>query len=364
MRFDYNLRIEKLSPLADAIALIGGANMTYYTGVHMHLSERPTILLLGKTGRAVIVPALEVPVWEKTCQELDITAFAWSDATGYEDAFKQAIAFLKLDQPDTVLGVDGQSMRVFEYLALERSGVHQLSDVGQALLNIRSLKTAEEVEAIRQAIAISEKSLVQLIEQVEAGITEKQIANELERLMTENGMSSLSFGTLVQTGENSAVPHGSVSDRVLRDGEFLLIDFGARFGEYPADITRTFCLGKPTEEMQRIYDTVLAANKAGIAACRPGAKAGDVDRATREVIEQAGYGEYFTHRTGHGLGLEVHELPNISPNNDIVLVEGMVFTIEPGIYVPNVGGVRIEDNVYITADGAEVLTSYPKETLA
>lgn len=364
MRFDYNRRIEKLSPLADAVALVGGANMTYYTGVHMHLSERPTLLLIGRAGRAVIVPVLEIPIWEKTCQALAISIFAWSDADGYHDAFKQAIIALKLDHPDAILGVDGQNMRVFEYLALGQAGAYQLVDVGQALLNIRALKTAEEVEAIRRAIAISEKSLAQLIDQVEAGVSEKQIAVELDRLMAENGMSSLAFDTLVQTGENSAVPHGSVSDRLLREGEFLLIDFGARFDAYPADITRTFCLGQPTQEMQRIYDVVLAANQAGIAACKPGATAGEVDRATRDVIEKAGYGEYFTHRTGHGLGLEVHELPNISPNNDVILVEGMVFTVEPGVYVPNVGGVRIEDNVYITADGAEVLTRYPKETLS
>jgi Xaa-Pro aminopeptidase len=165
----------------------------------------------------------------------------------------------------------------------------------------------------------------------------------------------------VQTGPNSALPHGMLTDRILGQDEFLLIDYGGRVEGYPADITRTFCLGTPTSEMQKIYDTVLAANQAAIKAGGPGVAMGTVDKAARDVIRAAGYGEYFIHRTGHGLGLNGHEMiPQIAEGVEDVLEPGMAFTIEPGIYVPGLGGVRIEDDVVVTESGLDVLTSYPK----
>ena len=219
----------------------------------------------------------------------------------------------------------------------------------------------DEVDAMRRAIAISEAALRQLLTEVQPGMTEKQIASRLEALMAQGGGDGLAFDTLIQTGPNSANPHGSTTGRALQQGEFLLIDYGCKVDGYPADITRTFCLGTPTAEMQKIYDTVLRANEAAKAAAGPGVPCGDVDRAARQVIEDAGYGEYFIHRTGHGLGLDTHEpVPQIAGNIDYPLEPGMVFTIEPGIYIPGLGGVRIEDNVLVTDTGLEVLTSFPR----
>ncbi len=361
MPFDYTTRIDQLTPLAPAIALVPGANMFYFTGVQMHLSERPTIALLGSAGRAVVVPLLEVAVWEPTCAALGLQIFSWGDADGYADAFAQASAALNLG--DAPLGVDGQTMRVFEYLALQNAGVRHLQDVGQDLLSIRAIKTAPEVDAMRRAIDISEAALNDLMANIKPGMTEREIALELDQLLTERGSQGYAFRALVQSGANSAIPHGHTTDRPLQEGEFLLIDFGGMWQGYPADITRTFCIGTPSDEMNRIYQAVLAANRAAIAMCEPGVSAADVDRAARDVIEFAGYGDYFTHRTGHGLGLEVHEQPNISATSDTILQPGMVFTVEPGIYVPGIGGVRIEDNIHITLTGAEVLTSYPKDAL-
>jgi Xaa-Pro dipeptidase len=191
-------------------------------------------------------------------------------------------------------------------------------------------------------------------------MTEQEIAAELARLLREAGSEGDSFAPLVQTGPNSALPHGKVTQRALEEGDLLLIDFGGTRHKYPADITRTFCLGDPSEEIQKIYDTVLAANQAAAAAAKPGVPCGEVDKAAREVIEAAGYGEYFIHRTGHGLGMSVHELPQIAAGVEDVLETGMIFTIEPGIYVPGLGGVRIEDNVHVTETGVEVLTQYPR----
>jgi Xaa-Pro dipeptidase len=179
--------------------------------------------------------------------------------------------------------------------------------------------------------------------------------------MTTLGADGMAFAPLVLTGENSANPHGSTGARPLANGEFLLIDFGAQVNGYPADITRTVCAGSPSEEMRAIHSAVKAANQAAQEIAAPGVTCSEVDAAARTVIEQAGYGEYFTHRTGHGLGLDVHELPQIAAGNDTPLAPGMVFTVEPGIYLEGVGGVRIEDNLLITDTGAESLTSFSRE---
>ncbi len=193
-------------------------------------------------------------------------------------------------------------------------------------------------------------------------MTEQQIAARLEALMSAGGADGLAFGTLVQTGANSDNPHGHTTDRALNSNEFLLIDYGCKVDGYPADITRTFCLGTPTAEMQRMYDVVLRANEAGKAAAGPGVPMQVVDKAARDVIEAAGYGEYFTHRTGHGLGLDTHEpIPQIAAGVTDLLEPGMVFTVEPGVYIPGVGGVRVEDDLLITDAGAEVLTSFPRK---
>ena len=353
---DFEARQKRLvdSAEADAVAIIPGANLTYYTGLHFHLSERPTLALFTKQGPAIIIPALEIPVINQR-QDLEFRVFSWTDADGFAGAFQRAIKEMGL----TNIAVDGQTMRVFEYLALQQGGAQTLMDMGKELLHLRASKTEDEIDAMREAIKLSQDALDDLLKWVTPGKTEREIADKLNQLVKEHGSEGFAFEALIQTGVNSGVPHGAVSDRVLQENEFLLIDYGGKKRDYPADITRTFCIGQPTDEMQRIYDIVLAANQAGIAAVKPGIPASAVDKATRDVIEAAGYGEYFIHRTGHGLGLEVHELPQISSSNDALLEEGMVFTIEPGIYLPQLGGVRIEDNVVVRANGAEVLTSYP-----
>jgi Xaa-Pro dipeptidase len=215
---------------------------------------------------------------------------------------------------------------------------------------------------MRQAIRLSEAALDKLLAWVEPGVTEKAIAARLAEELTAQGSHGNSFEPLVQTGPNSALPHGFTSQRALKANEFMLIDFGGTVNGYPADITRTFCLGTPSGEMQKIYDTVLRANEAARKTAGPGVPMGVVDKAARDLITQAGYGDYFIHRTGHGLGLDIHEpIPQIASGVEDLLEPGMTFTIEPGIYVPGLGGVRIEDNVAVTGDGLEVLTSYPRQ---
>ncbi len=361
MEQDYKSRLEALKAIegVDAVLIVPGSNLAYFTGLHYFLSERPIIAILTEEGLSVIVPKLEVPTLVKR-PDLEARPFPWSDEDGYMGAFEQAIDELGLR--GKTLGVDGMTMRITEMLAFQQiDPTIKIKPLERELIGIRAHKQPDEIEAMRQANVIAEKALAQLIAELQPGMTERQIAARLESLMIAGGADGLAFGTLVQTGPNSDNPHGHTTDRALQMNEFLLIDYGCKVDGYPSDITRTFCLGTPSAEMQKIYDVVKAANAAGKAAAGPGVPMEAVDQATRKVITEAGYGEYFTHRTGHGLGLDTHEpIPQIANGVKDILQPGMVFTVEPGIYIPGLGGARVEDNVAITETGIDVLTSYPR----
>jgi Xaa-Pro dipeptidase len=360
MSVDYVARRKKLESLegVEVVALVPGANLTYHTGLHFHASERPLIALVAGGDLAFIVPALEVGVIEKHGVQGEM--FVWTDKDGYQGAFDAAVRQLGLTGGR--LGVDDNTMRLFEERAfLKADPTLQTIGVGQALLGIRAIKDADEIAVLRDSIGRTQDALDALLDWVQVGHTEREIGRKLDELLIAYGCQKVSFNALVQSGENSAFPHGAVSDRALQDGDLLLIDWGGQSGDYPADLTRTFVVGTPTDAQRKIHETVLAANRAAVKAAKPGVPCGAVDKAARDVIEAAGYGEYFMHRTGHGLGLEIHELPQMASGVEAVLQPGMVFTIEPGIYVPGVGGVRIEDNVVVTDSGVEVLSSFRRD---
>lgn len=362
MTIDYKARLARVAAIGgvDAVAIVPGANMLYFTGLDFHLSERPIIALFTPDGQmSMILPELEMPRLSAR-PDLEARAFIWNDTDGYMDAFRAAVETLGL--AGGTLGVDGMTMRVTEWLTFQQiaPGLN-VRPVERALIGIRAHKLPDEIALMRRAIAISEQALDNLLAWVQPGMTERQIAARLEDELSALGSEALAFGTLVQTGPNSALPHGTTTDRALQADDFLLIDYGGKVGGYPADITRTFCLGTPSPEMQKMYDTVLRANEAARAAAGPGVPMSAVDHAARSVIEEAGYGPYFIHRTGHGLGLDTHEpIPQIAAGVDDLLEPGMAFTIEPGVYIPGLGGVRIEDNVVVTETGIDVLTSYPR----
>ena len=355
---DYAARLKKLEPLGN-VALVPGASLKYFTGLNFHLSERPIIFFMGVFGMAAIVPELEAS--RVTARDdLEVTLFTWRDDEGYEGAFQAAIDTLQL--ASNPLGVDGMTMRVTELLTLQKLAPDMaVQPVEHDIIAIRARKDATEIASLREAIAISERALKTVLAQLKEGFSERAIARMLSDALVAEGSHGVSFSPLVQLGENSAFPHGSITDRVLREGDIVLIDFGAIYEGYPADITRTVCFGQPPEGFGKMFEVVLAANEAAIAVSQPGVAMQDVDRAARRVIEDAGYGDYFIHRTGHGLGLDVHEpIPQIAEGVEWLLEPGMVFTIEPGVYVPGVGGVRLEDDVLVTENGLEVLTSFPK----
>jgi len=344
----------------DGLALVPGPNLYYVSGIHTHMSERPIVLFIpADDDPAIIIPSLEA----MKARDAGIPAgrvFDWDDAEGYHGAFQRACANLEL--ADYMLGVEALHMRVLELQLLQRYAPGlQVAHAEPALSALRSVKDAAEIAAMERAIAVAEKALKRIASRIKIGLTERQIAAMLTQELLASGADSIAFGPIVCGGPNSASPHAAPGDRAIRPGDLLVVDWGVYVDGYPSDLTRTFAVGEIDDELRHIYDVVLAANEAARAAVRPGVTGQQVDRAARDVIEDAGYGEYFIHRTGHGLGLEVHEPPDMSPVNDAPIVAGNVFTIEPGIYLPGRGGVRIEDNVVATADGGRTMTSYPRE---
>ncbi|SDW54449.1 Xaa-Pro dipeptidase [Marininema mesophilum] len=231
----------------------------------------------------------------------------------------------------------------------------------EALHRSRAQKDATEVETMAAAAQMADEAITIGLSALTEGCTETEIASLIEYEMKKRGADGMAFDTMVLFGEKTGLPHGSPGNRELKAGDMVLFDLGIVHQGYNSDITRTFAYLSCTEEQERIYHTVLTALEAALDLCRPGVRLGELDKVARQVIEDAGYGRYFTHRLGHGLGIEAHEYPSVHGNNDDILQEGMVFTIEPGIYIPDLGGVRIEDDVLITATGYRLLTGYPKE---
>ena len=358
---DFTARQDRLAAIdgVDVIALVPSANLRYFTGVSLPRSERLTLAFFAPDrGWHYLLPSLEA---DQLSEEQQHSAYLWKDEDGPVRALRALFADLNLT--DVTLGVDGMSMWVSEWLLLKGlEPTLRVEPIEHDLAKIRAIKQPSELAAIRRAVTASEQALTQLLREVQPGMSERAIAASLERALQDAGSERPAFNTLVQTGPNSALPHGAAGGRNLEKGEFLLIDFGAVVSDYPADTTRTVCFGTPDREMQRVYDTVSTANRAAIAAIAPGVTMGDIDRAARDVIEEAGFGDYFIHRTGHGMGLEVHEpIPQIAAGVSDRLEPGMVFTVEPGIYLPGFGGVRLEEDVVVTDSGAEVLTRYPHQ---
>ena len=231
-------------------------------------------------------------------------------------------------------------------------------------LNIESLKNIKdevEIKKIRKSCAIADKCYKHILKFVKVGMKEIEVRNEMLRYMLDLGASKESFDIIVASGKRGAMPHGMASNKKIKAGDFVTLDFGCINDFYCSDITRTFVMGEPDKEMKHIYDIVLEAQLKALEVIKPGIKAKEVDFASRDFIEKMGYGEYFTHSTGHGLGILVHDSLAISPNSDVILKEGMVFTVEPGIYIEGLGGVRIEDDVVVTKDGCEILTKSSKK---
>lgn len=346
----------------DALAILPGPTLTYITGLHFHPGERPVTLLISATEACLILPALEAGKGSLSAIPLRIITFSDNPDT-WQAAFNQAISSMNLHHAH--IGVESTGMRFQEaQFLIKASADAQLINADNLIGTLRIQKNSSEIQAVQQAVKIAEQALMATLPIIKPGLTEAELALELSINLIRNGsLSGSSFDPIIASGPNGANPHATVSDRSLQNGDLLVIDWGATFNGYISDLTRTFAIGSIHPELEKIVEVVHQANTAGRMACQPNISAGKVDQQTRKVIEQSGYGEFFTHRTGHGIGMQVHEPPYIFAENDLILQPGMMFTIEPGIYLPGRAGARIEDNVVITEEGCEVLSSLPRELI-
>ncbi|MBI5287031.1 MAG: aminopeptidase P family protein [Deltaproteobacteria bacterium] len=260
------------------------------------------------------------------------------------------------------LGFEGKGMSYDYYLGLRKGlSARGLIPVSEGIDRLRAVKDPWEVEAIRKAIRISTKAFDVAKGAIAPGVRERDVTLKVEFDMKAHGAEGVPFDVIVVSGARAALPHGRAASKRIKRGDLVIVDMGATCNGYHSDETSTFVVGKPTRRQREVYQVVKGAHDRAIEGIRPGLKASYIDSIARGVITRAGYGDYFGHGTGHGVGLAVHEAPTISPFGDATLEEGMVFTIEPGVYIPGWGGVRIEDMVLVTSQGCRVLTSMPKE---
>lgn len=348
-------RVEMRKKGIGLLALSPGKNMRYLVGFSPIADERPCYLLVSDEAAALVVPGLNE---EQVRASISLPLFAWADSAGPDAALRSALA--GVPHSPALVAVDNE-MRADFLLRLQGNlGNSQFTTASVVLDALRQRKSPAEVARMRASAKVADAAVLAAIEACRPGVTEIEAGAAAERCLRAGGVEEVSF-IAVASGPNSAFPHHLTSQRVIQDGDSVVIDLGASLKSYQSDITRTVFVGSPSEEWKRVYACVLEANRNGRAGVKPGARCCDVDGIVRSTIERSGYGEYFIHRTGHGIGMDIHEAPWISPDNDAVLEEGMAFSIEPGVYLPGRFGVRVEDIVVVTADGCERLTGLSHE---
>jgi len=355
-----SLRTSKL----DAVILNPGPTLMYLTGLQFHLMERPVVLFVAPGKDPVLVlPELELP--KVDLFPYKIQAFAYGELPSeWDSAFRkaaQALGFAR--SAGKRIGVEPRQLRLLEISHVKAGAPEaEYPDASDVLSRLRLKKDKAEVDAMRRAVKIAQDALEAAIPLIKFSMTERELSSELVMQLLKHGSSSeLPFSPIVSGGPNGANPHASPSERKLQAGDLLVVDWGAAYNGYISDLTRTFAVGEVDAECTKIHKIVQEANAAGRAAGKPGVPCADVDIAARDVIEKSGYGKYFTHRTGHGIGMEGHEDPYMRGDNLQLLEVGMAYTVEPGIYLPNRNGVRIEDNMVITESGADCLSDMPRE---
>lgn len=354
------LRLRKLhakirSSGLDGVIMVPGPNLRYYTGNRSQLFERPFLFFVPDEGRPhLLAPKFEAGPYRRTSLELEV--IDWDDSTGPSRAFQKLARKMELKGR---WGCEGRVPFGYVNRLLNRDRL-KLVDGEVVLQSIRVVKSDQEIVYLERAASILVKSFLNVIGVLRAGIRELELARKLTDDILSNGGESCDFCN-VQSGARAADPHAESSSRRLGRGESLVIDAGCTYAGYYADITRSFIVGR-NEEVERVYNSVLEAQGRAIRAVRPGEKTGAVDAAARHSLEKRGLGEYFVHRTGHGLGLEVHEAPFLVSGTKERLREGMAVTVEPGVYIPHKLGVRIEDDLVVTKNGRDVITrKLPKE---
>lgn len=343
----------------DAAFITTPDNVFYVSGFRSNPHERLLGVVIFKDAEPLMIcPKMEVP---------DAKEAGWSfDVVGHQDTdqpwqlLKEAIESKGINIAQ--LAIEKSHMTVERLEALQelfpQASFARLDD---QLNSMRVVKDESELVILRKAAEYADYAIEVGVSEIAEGKTELEILTAIELALKKKGIAHMSFDTMVLSGPKTASPHGKPGDRKIQKGDFILFDLGVIYEGYCSDITRTVSFGEPSDAQKEVYEAVRKAEQDAVDAVKPGVRAMDLDKIARDVITQAGFGEFFTHRLGHGLGISVHEFPSVTGNNEMELIEGMVFTIEPGIYDPSITGVRIEDDVVVTKDGVEVLTKYPKE---
>lgn len=356
----YTLRLERLKKSIavnglEGMILVPGPNLRYYTGVNSLLLERPFLFFVSREGNPhLVAPTLESGPYRTN--PVHIVVHSWDDGVGPRNAIEDVV------QQIGVQGKWGLEGRVpYQYIsALLKSSQPQLENAESILQGMRARKESGEIKLLQHAASILSKAFLEIPDMLKAGMTELELARKVSEEITRNGAESAE-DVLVQSGAMAAHCHHLPSAKRINRNESIVIDTACTSSGYVADITRTFIIGKDPK-FEGIYRKVLDAEVAAISASRPGVTVGSIDYAARDLLHQDGLDEYFIHRTGHGLGLEVHEAPYIVPGGSELVDASMVFTVEPGVYIEGKTGVRIEDDLVVTRQGRKVLTKVlPKE---
>ena len=326
-----------------------------YYGAEYDIAEG--VAIVTKAGCRYFTDSRYIEAAENGIQGFEVLMV--DRANGYFKRINDAIA----DFGVSCLGFEESYLTVGEFNGYEKNLHAKLVPMNAAINGFRSIKEEWELELMRKAQSIADKAFTEVLTKIKTGMTEKQLQAELIYCLLKNGGEGLSFDPIVVSGPNTSLPHGVAGDRVIQEGDFITMDFGVLYKGYCSDMTRTVAVSYATEEMKKVYETVLQAQLAGLAVTKAGVLGKEIDAAARQVIADAGYGEYFGHGYGHCLGLEVHEAPGVSPSGDKVMEVNMIASAEPGIYLPGKFGVRIEDVVIFREDGCENITHSPKNLI-
>lgn len=344
----------------DVLVIGPSADLEYLTGLHPLNDERfKALFVMSDKRHFYVAPEL---YYEETRAALgpDIDILQWGDHEGFLKAIskveaKYGLSGKRIGINDGIRAVD--IIDIGETLNVKfANGVHVME-------NVKVSKDQEERENLRQAARIADTVIGEIVKFIRPGIKEKDIKEKIEEIMFKNGAQGIAFETIVASGPNSSRPHYNDDSRVIEENDIIIMDYGCKYNGYCSDISRTVFVGEPTDEMKKIYNIVLEANEAGEKRVAQGVTAEEVDRAARKVIKDAGYGQYFINRTGHGVGTAVHEAPYIKEGNKQVLDDGMAFSVEPGIYLPGKFGMRVEDIVLVNEGKGEILNKAPKNMI-